>query len=70
MHLQRAELYAMNIKRRVSFNDAIFLFHEQLRKVRWVGNLAQKTSPKTYAVVYYFQCVQFKFNQMETILVL
>lgn len=39
-------------------------------KVRWVGNLAQKTSPKknTYAVVYYFQCVQFKFNQMETIL--
>lgn len=23
---------------------------------------------KTYAVVYYFQCVQFKFNQMETIL--
>lgn len=22
---------------------------------------------KTYAVVYYFQCVQFKFNQMETI---
>lgn len=25
---------------------------------------------KTYVVVYYFQCVQFKFNQMETILVL
>lgn len=23
---------------------------------------------KKYAVVYYFQCVQFKFNQMETIL--
>lgn len=70
MHLQRADLYAMNIRRRVSFNNAIFLFHEQLQKVRWVGNLAQKTSPKTYAVVYYFQCVQFKFNQMETILVL
>ena len=23
---------------------------------------------KMYAVVYYFQCVQFKINQMETIL--
>lgn len=70
MHLQRADLYATNIRRRVRFNNAIFLFHEQLQTARWVGNLAQKTSPKTYAIVYYFQRVQFKFNQMETILVL
>lgn len=27
-----------------------------------------KDQKKKYAVVYYFQCVQFKFNQMETIL--
>lgn len=46
-----------------------YLYLMNLMKVRWVGNLAQKTSPKKkHAVVYYFQCVQFKFNQMETTL--
>lgn len=37
-------------------------------KVSWVEKIGTKTSPKTYAVMYIFPCVQYKFNQMETIL--